>query len=186
MNMKKLGVALLAGGLLAAGVAVGGADEGENGRPARSKGAPDVAPATNPLYQAECGTCHFPYPPCLLPARSWDRLMGNLSDHFCESAELAPETLKTLTDYLVANAGDRVRTRRSLKLTRSIPPGEAPLRITEVPYFVQKHEEVPARLIRDNPKVGSLSNCAACHTRADTGSFSEREIDIPEYGPWKD
>jgi len=51
---------------------------------------------------------------------------------------------------------------------------------------VQKHEEVPARLIRDNPKVGSLSNCAACHTRADTGSFSEREIDIPEYGPWKD
>src|SRR5690606_22270882 len=104
-----------------------------NGRPARSKGAPDVAPATNPLYQAECGTCHFPYPPGLLPARSWDRLMGNLSDHFGESAELAPETLKTLTDYLVANAGDRVRTRRSLKLTRSIPPDEAPLRISEVP-----------------------------------------------------
>lgn len=31
---------------------------------------------------AECGDCHFAFPPVLLPARSWKKLMGNLKDHF--------------------------------------------------------------------------------------------------------
>jgi hypothetical protein len=26
----------------------------------------------------------------------------------------------------------------------------------------------------------------ACHTKADKGSYSEREINIPNYGKWED
>ncbi len=33
------------------------------------------------------------------------------------------------------------------------------------------------------PRCRSLSNCAACHTRADSGSYAEREIVIPGRGP---
>lgn len=185
MKTKIVVSALAAAGLLLGsfGANGGAVEEGRAGNPAVRT---DVAPVANLLYKSECGSCHFAYQPGLLPARSWERLMGNLSDHFGENAELAPETVKAVTDYLVANAGDKVLTRRSVKIVRSIPQGEAPLRISEVPYLAQKHREIPARLIRGNAKVGSLSNCAACHTRAETGSFSEREIDIPGHGAWQD
>ena len=46
----------------------------------------------NPLYKQECGSCHFAYPPSFLPARSWEKIMKNLSDHFGENAEFLPET----------------------------------------------------------------------------------------------
>lgn len=190
MTAKKLGLILIAGGLLSASVVAIGADGERDGdwsftRTATRRAA-DVPPVNNALYRSECGSCHFAFQPGFLPARSWDKLMTGLSDHFGENAELDPDTVRTLTDYLVANAAEKVRTRRSLKFVDSIPASKAPLRISEVPYFVRKHEKIPARLIKDNSKVGSLSNCAACHTRAEEGSFTEREIDIPGYGGWED
>ncbi|MCW8841690.1 MAG: diheme cytochrome c [Gammaproteobacteria bacterium] len=151
-----------------------------------SRRAPDVAPVKNELYQSECGSCHFAYQPGLLPAASWEKLMGGLADHFGENAELFEDTRKTLTVYLVTNAADNVDGyRRSAKILRSLN-GERPLRITETPYIRYKHNEIPPRVIRNNKDVRSLSNCAACHTRADTGSYAEREIDIPGIGRWED
>jgi rRNA maturation protein Nop10 len=32
-------------------------------------------------YVQECGACHSPYPPALLPKDSWQRLMGGLDKH---------------------------------------------------------------------------------------------------------
>ena len=150
-----------------------------------SRGA-GVAPATNSLYLQECGACHFAYQPGLLPQRSWRSLMSGLDDHFGDNAELLPVDLQTLTDYLMENAADNANFKRSRKIMRSLDPNETPLRITKTLYIMNKHDEVPSRHITANPEVKSLSNCAACHTRADTGSFSEREIDIPGYGRWKD
>lgn len=178
MNIKHLWPLAAGIGLVLTSLAVVGDDDRRSG--------PDVAPASLPLYQQECGSCHFAYQPGLLPARSWSKLMAGLSDHFGDSAELAPPERKAIEDYLLYNAADRAREYRAVKIARSLRPGEAPLRITEVPYIVQKHREIPAALITGNSKVGSLSNCAACHTRADSGSFREREIDIPGYGQWDD
>ncbi len=145
----------------------------------------DVAPVSNDQYRQECASCHMAYPPGLLPAASWTRLMGQLADHFGDNAELPADTAKALTDYLVANAADRSDYRRSLRVTRSVG-NNAPLRITEIPYIKSKHHEIPARLIKTNAKVGSLSNCSACHRQAESGSFSEREINIPGHGRWED
>lgn len=151
-----------------------------------SRRGPDVAPVKNELYQSECGSCHFAYQPGLLPAASWEKIMGGLADHFGENAELFEDTRVELTDYLVVNAADNVDGyRRSAKILRSLR-GEAPLRITETPYIRYKHNEIPTRVIRNNKDVRSLSNCAACHTRADTGSYAEREINIPGIGRWED
>ena len=33
-------------------------------------------------YTQECAACHLAYPPGLLPAASWQRLMGGLGKHF--------------------------------------------------------------------------------------------------------
>lgn len=179
--MKSIGSNLMvaAGLWLASGVALADDDWGWSRR------GPDVAPVKNELYKSECGSCHFAYQPGLLPARSWQKLMGSLENHFGENAELDAGIRRQLTDYLVANAAEKSDTRRSAKILRSLGE-ESPLRITEVPYIRYKHNEIPMRLIRGNDQVRSLSNCAACHTRAETGSFAEREIVVPGAGRWED
>jgi len=70
---------------------------------------------------------------------------------------------------------------------RSLAADEAPLRITEVPYIKHKHEEIPARLIKGNPKVRSLSYCTKCHQEArDKGIFDDDTVLIPGHGRWDD
>ena len=179
--MNKVLPGLLAGaGLwLACGAVIADDDWGWSRR------GPDVTPVKNELYLEECGVCHFAYQPGLLPARSWEKLMGTLDNHFGENAELDAETRQHLTAYLTLHAAEQSDTRRSAKILRSLG-SESPLRITEVPYIRYKHDEIPLRFIRANNQVRSLSNCAACHTRADTGSYAEREIDIPGIGRWED
>ncbi len=151
----------------------------------RGRGA-DVTPVRDARYARECGSCHFAYPPGLLPARSWQKLMGNLADHFGDNAELPQEDVAAITAYLVRNAADRSNYRRSVKIADSLSARQTPLRITQVPYIAGKHREIPARLVTGNPKVKSLSQCAACHTKAEAGSFSERDINIPGQGRWED
>ena len=49
-----------------------------------------VAPIHSPIYQEECASCHMAYPPGLLPARSWEKIMAGLESHFGDNAELEP------------------------------------------------------------------------------------------------
>ena len=145
---------------------------------------PDVRPMTNPLYQSECGSCHFAFQAGFLPARSWKKMMSGLEDHFGDNAELPEDERLAIETYLVANAADKASERRSQKFMRSIGDS-TPLRITEVRYFRKEHDEVPQRVLK-HEQIGSLSNCMACHTKADTGSYAERDIRIPGVGRWED
>lgn len=144
---------------------------------------PEAAAAT---YQKECGACHLAYPADLLPSRSWQKLLATLSDHFGENAELATEDAQKLRDYLDANAADRGDNRRGQRMLQGIAAQQTPLRISRLPYFMRKHDEVPERMSLGNPEVRSMSRCEACHTHAREGSFSEREIRIPGYRDWED
>lgn len=150
------------------------------------KSTSGVAPVQNKKYAAECSSCHMAYQPGLLPARSWKKMMSTLDNHFDENAELDTQTLTELTQYLVDNSADKSSYRRSQKIMRSLANDDVPLRITETPYIRRKHDEISQKMIKGNPKVGSLSNCLACHRSGDKGSFSEREINIPGYGRWED
>jgi len=145
-----------------------------------------ITPVTNQNYSKECGSCHFAYQPGLLPASSWRLLMDELEDHFGDNAELETETRKALTDYLAKNAADFSRDEFSRKLVRSLSKDKTPERITEIPYFVHEHDDLPKKMVSDNSKVKSLSYCDKCHTRAEAGSYSEDEINIPGYGSWDD
>jgi len=145
-----------------------------------------VTPVSNATYAAECGGCHFAYPPGLLPARSWRALLAGLDDHFGENAELPADTLAQLTEYVTRNAADNSSAWISKGVARSVPEGQAPLRISELAYIQRKHDELPMRLVRDNPEVGGPGNCSACHTRAEAGVFDEHSVRIPGYGKWDD
>ena len=146
----------------------------------------DVAPVKNTVYKEECGSCHFAYQPGLLPARSWKKMMGDLENHFDENAELDADVQKALMAYLVKNSADTSNYKRSRKIMNSLRKNATPLRITETPYFIRKHDEVPKRAFKNNPKLGSFSQCDACHTGADKGSYDEDAVRIPGIGRWDD
>lgn len=145
----------------------------------------EVDPVRNELHQEECGACHFAYPPGLLPEQSWRKLMAAdaLADHFGDDAELSEQPRTRILAFLVANSADKSPYKRSKKIMASLQHGEAPLRITATPYIRRKHHEIPEKLIK-GPKVGSLSYCDKCHTRAENGNFDDDSVDIPGYGRW--
>ena len=143
----------------------------------------DVKPS---LYKEECASCHMAYPTWLLPARSWQKIMMKLDNHYGDNASLDPATLKILTQYLQDNSAENSRARRANKILRSVPQDSIPLRISELPYIRRKHDEIPNRYIKTNPEVKSLSNCLACHQGSEKGSFNEHQVRIPGYGRWDD
>lgn len=139
----------------------------------------------NSDYVEECGACHLAYPPTLLPARSWQALMTGLDDHFNDNAELPAEIVVELLAYLVDNAADSDSSRSVSRLLGGT--GRAtPLRITELPYFLDEHDEIPTRMAEENPDVRSFSNCGACHVDAQRGLFDDDSVVIPNFGRWDD
>ena len=145
-----------------------------------------VVRVDNIIYKDECGSCHMAYSPGLLPVDSWKKVMLNLEDHFGDNAELEQSTYQELLEYLTDNAADKSEYRRSKKIVRSLKTNETVNRITETPYFIRKHDEIPKQFVVGNTKVGSFSQCNLCHLNAKKGSFSEDEVSIPGVGYWED
>ncbi len=136
-------------------------------------------------YAEECASCHMAYPAGFLPKRSWEEIMTNLDNHFGDNAELDPPTQAAVLSFLMDNAWESGSNRRSRKFSRSVDMAMTPMRITELPYFKRKHDEVSPRYVVDNPEVGSFSQCQACHGKdAEKGIFDEDTVDIPGYGRW--
>lgn len=145
-----------------------------------------VAPVTNEFYAKECGSCHFAYQPGLLPSRSWKKLMGDLQNHFNTDASLDAEDNQKILKYLIDNSAEKFTNyKRSRKINNSIRDEETPIAVTDTRYFIKKHREIRKDLITQK-EVKSLANCMACHKTADKGSYSERDINIPNYGRWDD
>ena len=148
----------------------------------------EVHPVDNAQYKEECGSCHFAYPPGLLPGKSWEKLLNDqaLSDHFGENAQLDKDVLANIHDYAMANAADKSYYKRARKIALATEGVEAPLRITEVRYIKRKHHEIPDKMIKGNKDVKSLSYCDACHTQANKGVFDADTVRIPNFPDWDD
>jgi hypothetical protein len=127
----------------------------------------EVFPMDNAAYNAECGSCHVPYPAQLLPKESWRALMRDLARHFGTDASLDAETARQIQSYLEANAS-RARA----------PAAKAPLRITQTDWFGREHDDVPPALWKHSAVKGP-ANCSACHTAAERGDYSERTLRLP-------
>lgn len=115
-----------------------------------------------------------------LPAESWGDIMKKLEGHIGKDGKVDAEGAKIITRYLdqPLPADQHTRLNGVLKAT--------PVRITELPGFIRKHDEIPKRMVADNPKVGSFSQCDSCHKDAAKGLFDEDRVSIPGFGRWDD
>jgi len=120
-------------------------------------------------YQGECASCHMAYPPALLSSGDWKHVIDSLDHHYGTDASLSATNKQEISTFLERNAGN----------VRRIGVSAQPTRITQTPYFIKKHREVPAKFWQD-PRIKSAANCEACHRGASKGVFSERDIAIPE------
>jgi hypothetical protein len=154
-------------------------DEHEEHEQKRSAVAKPMTPqekSTVALYTKECGACHFAYQPEFLPKSSWDKTMKTLDNHFGTDATLDPQDHKTIQNYLASHAS------RYDRMTGM--GGAIAIRISETPNFKHEHREIPKKMVTQ-ADVKSFANCAACHTKAASGSYREREVRIPNYGSWE-
>lgn len=129
--------------------------------------AGNVSAAQNTQWEAECGSCHIAYPPRLLPASAWRRIMSGLDQHFGTDASLDSGSAAQIGAFLEQHAGRGKRAR-----------GVQTRRITESEWFRREHDEVLAAAWT-LPGVRTPANCAACHTTAEQGDFRERNIRVP-------
>ncbi len=137
-------------------------------------------PVSEPAYSKECGTCHMAYPPQLLPARSWQRVMGSLESHFGENAALDAATRSKIADYVVANSADAAKNAESLQIMASLRAGEVPERITRTPYIEGLHAAVLDPKWNGTPRPKTLAACPVCHYRAEDGDFFERRFKVSD------
>lgn len=134
--------------------------------------AADVStPALPNAVKLECTSCHIAYPPGLMSRKNWESVMGSLAKHYGTDAAVSEADLRLIAPFFLDNASKRGDRHQSA----STPP-----RLTDTPWFQREHNKVPVG-VWANPKVKTATNCAACHTQAEKGSFAEREIVVPGY-----
>lgn len=128
-----------------------------------------LMPAQVPAsYTQECAACHTAYPPGLLPAPSWRRLMTELDHHYGSDASLDASTLRQIDTWLQAHAG-------SYKRVSGEPPQD---RITRSAWFERKHRRIDAS-VWQLPSVRGAAQCAACHVGAERGRFDDDALRQP-------
>jgi hypothetical protein len=171
MKTKRQGLAALALAAAAAGswATLGGPAFAASG---------NVLVPTDGAYLKECGTCHHAFSPELLPAASWRGVMQRLDDHFGDPARVDAATQRAITDYLIANAADRATNGQSRAIMGSLRPGEAPLRITQVPYIAGLHATVLDPLWNGTPRPKTLTECGVCHNDVKSGDFNSRVFHV--------
>lgn len=119
-------------------------------------------------YTQECAACHTAYPPAMLPARSWQRIMTGLDQHYGTDASLDATTVRHLSTWLQAHAG-------TYKRVAEEPPED---RITRSAWFERKHRQIEPATWK-LPSVKSAANCAACHAGADRGDYDDDNLQFP-------
>jgi Dihaem cytochrome c len=122
-------------------------------------------------WLAECASCHQAYPPGLLSANDWKRVMAGLDKHYGTDASMTAKEVQEISQFLTLNAG--------VKDSRYVSPIDPP-RVTKTAWFERKHRKIPDAAWSDI-RIKSANNCTACHTQAAQDSYSEREIAVPGY-----
>ncbi|MBI5970535.1 MAG: cytochrome b/b6 domain-containing protein [Deltaproteobacteria bacterium] len=134
----------------------------------------------NRVWFEECArSCHAGFHPTLLPEASWKKVMAGLEDHFGENVSLDAKTNEEISYYLVSASAERSTSEASRKILYSLKGAPPSLRITQAPYWKDKHARIPPDVYA-RKSVMSKGNCVACHPGAEKGSFEDRDIGIPD------
>ncbi|OFX07710.1 MAG: hypothetical protein A2516_06065 [Alphaproteobacteria bacterium RIFOXYD12_FULL_60_8] len=130
---------------------------------ASTANAESFAVVKDPVVIKECGTdCHMPFPPETLPQASWQKIIGNLSDHFGEDASISAEAQAAVLKYHLDNSNDVINSRAASRWRTT----GAPARLQDAPRFKDKHANCSKdvfQAVASHEKVKSWANCVACH-----------------------
>jgi hypothetical protein len=97
--------------------------------------------AMDAQWQHECGSCHLAFHPSLLPARSWEEMLGQ-QEHFGEDLALDTGVVASLSSFATAHSAERAETPVAWKIASRTPASSTPLRITETSYWKGRHAAV--------------------------------------------
>ena len=139
-------------------------------------------------YYTECGACHNPYPPFMLPDTSWRRIQHDLKNHFGE--EISPRMKKgenrislndqtVIFNYLNKNSADKSTREISVKVMQSLNGARGRKSITKIKYWKDTHANIPREVFKSQ-KVKRKSNCFACHKNFEKGLIEDIDIKIPK------
>ena len=128
-------------------------------------------------FVEECGSCHTLYPPFLLPAESWRKLMAGLENHFGDDASLDEATRKEIEDFLVKNSAQNSTKEAAVYILKSLK--NHPIAITKTPFWKEKHAKLDKNIF-ESQKVKSKANCKACHKNIEKGMIEDAQIEIPK------
>jgi mono/diheme cytochrome c family protein len=137
-----------------------------------------IGPAMIMEYTTNCGDCHVPLRPELLPSAGWKSIFTHLDDHFGQAVQLTETDRDGLLNYLATYSADRSFTKTARKIMESMGD-ETVERVTDVPYIRKKHDDIDSAVF-ERPSIERRSNCIACHTRAVEGIFKDDSVKIPE------
>jgi hypothetical protein len=104
-----------------------------------------------PVWHAECTSCHPLYPPKLLTESDWKALMERLDKHFGVNADVDEKTRQVITQALLADASPDSDTGHHSET----------LRITDTPWHLARHKG------RRKVAERNISNCTNCHKNED-------------------
>src|SRR6266404_3955686 len=124
----------------------------------------------------QCGDCHHPFHPSLLPRASWAVMMANLADHFGEDASMPRAKQEEITAYLERYAAEAWDTRAAQRFKFTSP--NEPLSITATPAWQGFHRHLDPAVF-SSLSIRARSNCVACHSDADSGRFDPQAISLP-------
>jgi len=140
------------------------------------------------VYYSECGACHEPYPPFMLPDSSWERIRSGLSNHFGD--EISPTMKKgenriSLNDqtvvfnFLKQHSADKSTREISVKVMKSLDGARGRKSITKIKYWKDTHAHIPPEVFKSK-KVKRKANCFACHKNFEKGMLEDIDIKIPK------
>lgn len=128
------------------------------------------------VHIVSCGSCHLPYSPALLPLQSWQGIMDNLDDHFGEVVQLSEENKAHILGYMEKYALTEGQPGVMGQLGAELPDNP-PLRITELPVFVNLHSNAE-ELLGLEREDRTLSTCEGCHRAAASHIFDKALLSV--------
>jgi hypothetical protein len=128
-------------------------------------------PAFTP-YTQQCNVCHFAYPPGMLPAASWKKLLDDMPQHFTGQVMINVDTQNEISQWLQTHAG-------TFALVDEEPPQN---RITQSAWWKKIHlnnSKIPAAVWK-KPTVAKGSSCVTCHQTAAKGEYNAKTVQVPK------
>lgn len=132
--------------------------------------------AEHAQFYKECISCHTLYPPYLLPKESWVKMMDDLENHFGDDASLEETDKNSIKNYLVKNSAETSTKESAWKILKSIKNSDT-IAITKTQYWQNRHNGIDKSIFKSK-KVGSISNCKACHKNIERGLLNDKDIQI--------